>query len=354
MCLGAVVIKNTFVCVLDTYEDSSPSLHAVRSYRRSQSENNVCSNTLKTQGEGLLIGGSADDVAEAEEEPAEENCFVQWTRALEVRGCEASAAIAEIASHTATLAFDPLGSQVLQRALEVASPVEACYLASRLHGLVVEAARSPYASAVLETVVHRLSSKDAAFIAQEMQGCGRAVALNAYGCTVVCRLLEFSAQEPSVSALVDEVLAQDPAALCCHKFGHRVAMSIISNASERQGSQIVAALRQGGLQRLARHRFATRVLEHVLSQGSNAEAQALATELMAQAGAVVSLACHSFGVQVVRGILEVPQESKMALHYLEKAVRKLSKDKYGSMLVEELGLHDSEIAVVSAAAVGGA
>jgi len=356
-------VKNTFICVQEVEEAPFPSSRAVRGYHRAQSDGVVCPSYLQTHSSDLLIGNDSactteldsvkDEVSLAEE--GKDSRIMEWTRSLELGGIEASLAIADIADHVATLAFEPLGCHVVQRALEVASPAEARCLAFRLHGSAVDAARSPFAHFVLEKIVHYLGTGDAAFIAQELHGCGRSVALNIYGCGVVCRLIEFSAQEPLVSALIDEVLTQDPATLCCHKFGHRVAMSIISNASDRQRNRIVSSLREGGLQRLARHRFAARVLEQVLTQGCSVEAQRLAAEFMSKAGSIVSLACHSFGVQVVRGILELPRESKVALQYLQKAIHKLRKDKYGAMLIEELGLQGGqEDGMGRAFAVGGA
>jgi len=357
-----MVVKNTFVYVVDEDEPPSPSLRATRKAHRAQSDGDLCPSYLETHSSDLLVGSDADHTTEADAVPqedtqvkeGEDSQIADWTRSLELGGCEAAAAVADVADHVATLAFQPWGCHVVQHALERASPAEARRLASGIHGLVMDAARSPHAHFVLEKIMHHLGTDDAAFIAQELRGNARSIALNIYGCRVISRLLEFSAQEPLVLALIDEVLAQDPAALCCHKFGHRVAMAIVSNASERQGSQIIAALQEGGLQRLARHRFAAQVLEQALTQGSEAEARALAAELMSQAGAVVALACHSFGVQVVRGLLELPQESKTALQYLKKAVRKLRKDRYGMTLVDELGWQAPEDVATRAFAVGGA
>jgi len=400
MCPG-VLVKNTFVCVVDDLDAPSLPSRSARAYHKARSDSGFFPSHLETHSCELLIGSSCDRTSEetpscnvltsgragcsteaallSENGPGEvehgnvciaeaeaidedrmhaadpENLRIAgWIRSLDAGGRDASAALDEISENVAVMAFHPLGCHVVERALEVASTAEAYRIAAGLRGSVVDAARSQHAHVVLEKIVHYLGSNDTAFVAREIQGWGRAVALNIYGCRVICRLLEFSAQEPLVSALVDEVLAQDTAALCCHKFGHRVAMSIISNASEWQRRRIIAGLRQGGLQRLAKHRFAARVLEHMLSQGCREEARALAVEVMAQPGAVVSLACHSFGVQVARGLLEVPQEEKIARQYLQKAVRKLRKDKYGATLINEYGLQDPEQHVIRAVMMGGA
>merc|ERR1719450_1635910 len=147
---------------------------------------------------------------------------------------------------------------------------------------------------------------DAAFIAEELLAESPwTLVLNANGSSIVCRLLEYSAGDARTLALVDAVLSADVAMLCCHKFGHEVAMSILSNGSSSQRAPILAALR-GDVQRFARHRFASLVLEHALALCSDEERVILASELLARPGTVPALACHSFGVNVVRALLEVP------------------------------------------------
>jgi len=166
--------------------------------------------------------------------------------------------------------------------------------------------------------------------------------------------LEFSPEDARTVALADQLLKEDLPVLCCHKFGHCVVASLLSNGLQRQRARVVEALLQD-VQRFARHRFASRVLEAALPYASEEEQARLASALMAQLGAVVALACHAFGVHVVRAVLEVPRESKLAMHYLVKGQRRLRKDRYGLELLQELGLEAGEGSLVEVAgALGGA
>jgi len=150
-------------------------------------------------------------------------------------------------------------------------------------------------------------------------------------------LLEYAGSEPRVVGLTDGILAQDVAGLCCHKHGHQVAMSILSNGLTRQRAVVADALFLE-LKRFSKHRFAAFVLQHALIQLPPPDCCRMAHALMEQSGAVVSLACHSAGVHVVRALLSVPEASKRAQYYITKGQRRLMRDKFGTELLAEVGL----------------
>jgi len=211
-------------------------------------------------------------------------------------------------------------------------------LAEGLRGVVGEAARSSSACRVLEQIVRSTFAEDAAFIAEELLTQNpSALVLNANGSSIVCRLIEYSAADARTSALVDAVLSGDVAVLCGHKFGHEVAMSILSNGSPHQRDQILSALRSD-VQRFARQRFASKVFEQALTLCSEAERDGLAFEVLSHRGAVVALACHNFGVNIVRELLQVPSVSQQVKMLLAKSSGRVSRDKFGSELMRELGL----------------
>merc|ERR1712066_956051 len=106
------------------------------------------------------------------------------------------------------------------------------------------------------------------------------------------------------------------------------------------------------VQRFARHRFASLVLSSALANCSAAESHGLAVAVMKQAGAVTSLACHSFGLRVVRALLVLPWDSEQVRFYLLKSSRRLQKDKFGSQLLEELNTQGC-LGAMSVARVGG-
>eukprot|EP00932_Pfiesteria_piscicida_P012260 SRR837773.2360.p1 GENE.SRR837773.2360~~SRR837773.2360.p1 ORF type:complete len:325 (+),score=54.09 SRR837773.2360:100-975(+) len=290
-----------------------------------------------------------DDVADVDELARRLADLLVTTRRPDVAD-----AVAIAATHAKELAFHRRGCRVIQKVLDIAPAEVAGKVASALRGCVSQAARSPFAHFVLERLVYQAPSADTGFIAAELLDSARAVAQHIYGRSVIVRLLEFSGDAPVVQRLASEVVAQEPATLCCHKFGFQVAVAVFSNGTFEQQAHILRALR-AGLQRFARHRFASQVLEHVLLQGAPEQVQLLVAELLCQPGSLASLACHSFGVNVVRALLEHSKYDGEVLTYLLKHHRRLSKDKYGASLLDELHLGRGAIVPVQTmAVVGGA
>merc|ERR1711972_836507 len=229
-------------------------------------------------------------------------------------------------------------------------------VAMTLQGLIPQAVCSQHAHMVLETLVQHLDAAGAACVVEELLRDGSRLAVHAYGSSFICRLLEQMPGEAATVALIDEVLSGDLTQVLCHKFGHLVALSILFTGLPRHRSKFAEVL-GADLQRFARHRFASLVLALALSTCSAAEAHCLAAAVMGQAGAVSSLACHSFGLRVVRALLALPGDSEQVRFYLLKSSRRLQKDKFGSQLLDELTpgkAADALAGHIGGAAIGGA
>jgi len=267
-------------------------------------------------------------------------CGFGMAESPEANGDTTPVGAAIFTSDVVALAFEEEGCQILRQALELAQPAEARGIAEQLHGFALRAALCPRAELVLQKVICHLGTEDAAFIAEELAPEARAVAQSSSGFSVIQRLLEFSPEDRRTAALTDRILAEDLPGMLCHKFGHRVVVSVLSNGLRHQVARVVDAL-MSDLQRFARHRFASRVLEAAMLHAAEEERASLARALMEQAGAVARLACHAFGVDVVRAMLEVPVEGERAMHYLTKAQRRVGKDRYGLELLQGLGMERS-------------
>lgn len=249
----------------------------------------------------------------------------------------ASAGASVIRGCVPVVASDATGSCLLQVLIEMCSPADVASIAQNCRGHVVNMTCSLTGQPVLAELVHRLGTQDAAFMAKEIVNDGAAArcALNAFGSELVRRLLEYSASEPFTICLVEQILNCDLVALCCHKFGHAVAMSVLSNGTAGQGGRILKAL-ISNLQRFSRHRFASRVVAEAILQSSPKESYQLAVQLMNAPGSVATLACHNFGVDVVRAVLGVPGAAVRARMYIFKSQVRVKKDKYGSSLLAEM------------------
>mmetsp|Transcript_73385 Transcript_73385/g.144009 ORF Transcript_73385/g.144009 Transcript_73385/m.144009 type:complete len:343 (-) Transcript_73385:563-1591(-) len=160
----------------------------------------------------------------------------------------------------ANAAFDEGRALAVHERLGSAPVAELRAIAGAFRGRVNQAARSPFARPVLEGLIARLPSEDVAFFADELRIGGYFAAWNINSQNVLCRLLEFLPNHQATVRLIDEVALLDTTSLCCHKFGHLVAMSILSNGLIYQKIKIVRAL-TSHLQRCARHRHAACVIE---------------------------------------------------------------------------------------------
>lgn len=232
--------------------------------------------------------------------------------------------------------FDCTQAASFLEALRQAGSADALSLMNLIRGRVPDAARSAVGSDILTEGITKLGTEDMAFIAEELLQVAQCIALNIHGHSVLCRLLNYSSEHPSTRALMDEVLCGDVTALCLHKFGHIVAMSVLSSGLDHQRQIILASLRQD-LPRYARHRFATLVLVEAFEFGQVQECGILAVELMQKPGTVLALACHAFGVNVVRAMLNLAPLREQVLYFLTKSAKRVIKDRYGSELMRELG-----------------
>mmetsp|Transcript_25352 Transcript_25352/g.69720 ORF Transcript_25352/g.69720 Transcript_25352/m.69720 type:complete len:397 (-) Transcript_25352:511-1701(-) len=257
---------------------------------------------------------------------------------LEAGGKARASAVAALRSCIVPLAFDAAGCRAVQLALHVADRKVSAELADELRGHVCEAIRSPHANYVIQKVIEVLPMAQAAFVAEELSGMGVEVARHRYGCRILCRLLEHSANDVGPVKLIDEVL-EGVGGLCRHSFGHYVIQSILEHGTPEQRHLIASALR-AELARSVQNRNACYVIENALSYCSAEDRHALVEGLLSGGpGRLAALAQHQFGSHVVRALLRMPGEgSQLALGQLRAAASQLSATKYGRRLLEDFGL----------------
>jgi len=297
------VVKNTFICALDT-EESSPQ-------QKSRAR-------AKTAGVTCLGLDTFDGPEEVDDE---DTCSAH----VEPRG-----ASFDIDPHSKE------GSLLAQSILRGGSLGQQQALLEALGGHVAALIRSPHGQSTLEAAVECMSPDQAAFIATELSQCSLELLLQPTTCSVMCRLLERSPAEPRTVALMDVLLSGDVASLCSHKCGHAVMATLVSTGVPRQAFLVLAAL-QTTPQRFARHRFASKVVSVAVRSGAVVGCNHLAFALVAESGTVVSLACHTFGVHVVRSLLASPWHSWQVQQFLLGSRQRLQKDKFGRELMREVG-----------------
>lgn len=307
----AVMVRNTFLCTGFT-EGMSP-VSVMR--RRAITDPDDLASTATPTTEGSVLD-DLESAAESEDDgdgTREQFETPAWMLALEEQGAAAAQSAIKAGHHSVP---DMLAA---------------------FRGHVLELSRSSYGHEVLLTAIHYLRTGDVAFIAEEFLGTSRAVALNSGGSLVLCQLLTFSADDARTAAVVDEILALDIEELVCHKFGYRVARAVLECGLPHQQSRLVGSLLKN-LQRFARHRFATLVVESAMVSSTQADRQAVCAALVRSQGAVVSLACNSFGIRLIRTLLQADGFAELVTEYLSRGQTRLAKDKYGLQLMKSLGL----------------
>jgi len=258
-------------------------------------------------------------------------------------GLDAELAIDEVQVRVRDLAFDVVGAEVVCQALRLTGIQDRTAMLDGLRGEVVELSKSPHGHTVLVEAVRSLGTVASSFIVEELLGQGPHALLNGYTCNVICCLLEHAGHDGRATCLVEHLLSEDTASVCCHKYGHLVAIAVVSYAPAWQAWRVVTALRSN-VQRLARHRFAHKVVTVVLQKCPPEVYHPLVTELFATPQAVTTLACHNFGVHLVRTLLQSPLHSRHIVQCLLQNSSRVMKDKYGLQLMCDFGLAPAPVA----------
>lgn len=248
---------------------------------------------------------------------------------------DVAAAVTQLQGSVLDLSFDVTGTRVVQLALEKADRMWASLLARELRGNVRRAIRCPQANYVVQKIVEVLPAKDSSFIAEELRGAGAQATRHPFGCRVICRFLEHSLSDPTMLALMDEILAQ-AGELCRHAYGHHVMEHFLEHGQAEHKATIAQALMQE-LDKNARNRQATYVIEKALENAAPQDVLALETALVSDAQNILDLAENQFGCHVVKTLLRQGSDaSRLAQQVLSMEAPRLKETKFGSKVVEEL------------------
>jgi len=254
---------------------------------------------------------------------------------LEAGGEDQLAAVSELRGSAARLALEPLGCRLVQLALQVCDQHSRASLVAEFHGHVCEMMESPHGNYVLQMVVEVMPTALVRFVALELAGRGPSTSRHRCGCRIICRLLEHTAFDGPTVDLVDEIL-QEVKELSRHVFGHHVIKSILEHGLPRQRVEIARLLR-GDLQRLARNRNSSYVLEAVLTHCPAEGQQLVCNALFQFPDGIITLACSQFGHHLIRALVKMPGEtSETTLCLLAGASQRLAASKHGRRLLEEL------------------
>jgi len=172
-----------------------------------------------------------------------------------------------------------LSCRAAQMVLDQASVNDAAAFAAGLRGRVRSAVQSKHANHVVQKIIEVMPVSHASFVVDELKGVGQEVARHAFGCRVLCRILEhLSPSDSSTLEFIEEVLA-DLDELCNHSFGSFVVRHLLEFGLPEHRHRVVTAI-QKDLAGYAKHKFGSHVVESALRHASPEDQQMLTRELL--------------------------------------------------------------------------
>lgn len=260
----------------------------------------------------------------------------QLMKELSAKGRAIRVALSAIRGKVVQLAFDPVGCRVVQQALQVADKEASIAMIAELKGSVIKASGCPYANFVLQKVIELLPPSQAEFIVNEL--CCRVsdVAINRYGCRIICRLLEHSAAALPTGTLLDKMLI-NARILCYHTYGHYVIQMLLEHGTCRHRKAVVAALCKDAV-KMAKSRHSSHIMILVLTANDADDRHALIEALLAKDNQIPELAEDKHGWLVIRAMCKVAGTQLQNIRTrLAPGVEQLQESKYGKRILQECG-----------------
>lgn len=247
------------------------------------------------------------------------------------------AAIATVRGHVLESSLDADGCRVVQDILRSAGQSEGLELISELQLHIHEAIESKHANHVVQMAIQRFPASKVGFILKELEGNCCNLARHCFGCRVLSRVLEHFAEEQVVVGLIQELLL-DTYHLSRHAFGHFVIQAVLEFGQPQHRESIASVFIRGGIQRHAKHRHTTCVLQKALQVCGTPVCDAIASALLEREDTIVDLARHPFGHYFVAMLVRSSKNADVSLRErIGQIVAPGSKHKYGMKLLQDLG-----------------
>lgn len=196
-----------------------------------------------------------------------------------------------------SLALDKRGCRIVQKAIDVGTPIYQAKLLEQLRGRVHQAMVSLHANYVLQKFIETMPPENIQFIVTELQRQILSVARHRFGCRILQRLLEHCTQDQTKR--VTDILLGDAIALLRHSYGNFVLQHILQHGSPSHRSAIADVI-LGDIIRLSKHRLASHIVSCALIHCSTEDVQRLTNALLNDEEQSAHLARREYGSFVVR------------------------------------------------------
>mmetsp|Transcript_152136 Transcript_152136/g.268614 ORF Transcript_152136/g.268614 Transcript_152136/m.268614 type:complete len:370 (+) Transcript_152136:564-1673(+) len=199
------------------------------------------------------------------------------------------------------LTCDVHGCRVVQAALEHVSLDLKVQLAEGLQENIVHCMKNIHGNHVIQMIVELLQSESVIFIIDAVNAWGgEKAAVHPYACRVVMRLLQYCAKQHQTREIRESVL-MNVCTLSKDRYGNYVVQHVLEHGSPQDKQRIIEGCIQGGLQDLARHKYAHNVLEKCLDL-DEFDGSSLVLTLLSSP--IEDLVTNRFGAMVAQHILD--------------------------------------------------
>jgi mRNA-binding protein PUF3 len=170
-------------------------------------------------------------------------------------------------------------------------------LIQELEDHVIRCIKDQNGNHVIQKAIQCLDSRRVQFILDAIDGQIGALANHPYGCRVIQRVLE-TCVEPAKRRIFAELHAYG-STLISDQFGNYVAQNMMQHGSPEDRAKVINLVKQN-LVALAKHKFASNVVERCLVDGTPQQRRELMDELVSRHDATYQLLKDQFGNYVIR------------------------------------------------------
>lgn len=247
--------------------------------------------------------------------------------------------IACMFKHVGKLSVSRYGCRVVQKALEVASPVDRNLLVEKLQPDCLALYEDLHGNHVFAKMVAVMpaSSQFVRYVIESLQGRAVTVARHRFGCRILERLIEHVPHE-EMSILLDAII-NDAEALCRHPFANFVVQHLFEHGSRACQSAILNNMIKQ-LPILAKHRTASHVVQRALDYCSDTDQKKIARALLHSQPphSFVDVACSRYGSFVVEQLASLRDCLDEMRQNLLAELGVLGESQFGKRVIERYGL----------------
>ena len=185
----------------------------------------------------------------------------------------------KLQGHVLSLSLGTYGCRVVQKAFEHVDAEQKVALSRELEPYVLDCVRDQNANHVIQKILERVPSAHLDFVSSAFAGHVPVLASHCYSCRVLQRIFAYCSEEQRRPLL--EEMHQDTLRLMQDQYGNYVIQWVLQHGEPRDRIEIVHKTKTHLLQ-LARHKFASNVVEHVIEVAPPADLDDLLDELFSR------------------------------------------------------------------------